>query len=110
MIMKHPSECIEACIHCARVCEACENHCIMNGDRPDCARMCRDSAKICFLAASFMASSSMFSDMLCELCAKICRECAKECMKHDNPHCQTCGKVCEDCAAVVDKMILVAAD
>lgn len=91
------SSCINACIQCAKECEACTICCL--GDRPDCARLCIDCGAICWLAASLMSRVSQFSTAICRVCAEACDACAAECEKYpDMEQCRRCAEACRRCA------------
>jgi hypothetical protein len=75
---QHTIDCIEACMDCAHVCNACADDMIgmPHEDTDDlmvrCIRLCRDCADICLLAAQWMGRNSAFSIRICALCAEIC--------------------------------------
>lgn len=53
---------------------------------PECARLCRDCAEICWASAAFMSRGSRFIPQILRSCIEICEACASECEKHsDNP-------------------------
>ena len=86
---------------CAATCENCMDACL---DEPDikkmvpCIRLDRDCAKICHVAASFVASNSEFSGSVITLCEELCKRCGEECEKHDTKHCKQCAEACRECA------------
>lgn len=94
--------CIDACIRCAQECEYCAIACVSEEGThslAQCIKLDMECAKICWLAASFLASDSNFAVEICEVCATICNSCAMECEKHkDMEHCRRCAEYCFTCA------------
>jgi hypothetical protein len=65
---------IDAAIHCARNCEHCADEYL--GSMPECARLCRDCAQICWTIAGFMSRSSRrFIPNVVRACIDICEAC-----------------------------------
>ena len=102
-IDQHRSDCIDACLDCARICNTCGDDMIgmdmSNEDRQAlmarCIRLCRDCADICLLVAQWMGRASALS---VRLCAGVCEQHA--------PHhamCGECAKECRRCAALCRK-------
>jgi hypothetical protein len=83
---------------CAAECESCAAHCIDDGNRPQCARLCLDCASACWETASALSFGTQFDAQRASLCATICDGCADECAKHDNEHCRHCSETCRKCA------------
>jgi hypothetical protein len=96
----HFHACTEACARCAQECKHCADACL---DEPnvkeliECVRLNRDSAAICWVAASFMSCGSSFALEICRVCAEICDACGAECEKHELDHCQRCAEACRHC-------------
>lgn len=98
---------VDIAVQCAYQCEHCEEACL--GSMPECARLCRDCADICWLSAAFMSRGSRFSTQILRSCIDICEACASECEKHpDSPHCQKCADACRRAALEYRKIATVA--
>ena len=106
----HVQNCIDACLRCAVACDRCQDACL---NEPEvnmmvaCIRLDRDCSKICYLAASFLASNSPFAGQACALCAQVCDACADECENHaaHMDHCRECAEACRQCAEECRKMV-----
>ena len=99
--MAHNEDLIMKLGKCAAACEECLDSCL-NEDKiemlVDCIRTDRDCAKVCHLAAGFLASHSQFTGSVLTLCEELCEKCAEECEKHEHDHCKRCAEACRDCA------------
>jgi hypothetical protein len=82
-------------------CEQCLTDCI-EGQREDCAEMCRDCADICALTARLLARNSIFKADISALCAVFCGACATVCEQHalHDESCRNCAEACRQCATV----------
>ena len=114
-IAQHRFECIQACLDCARMCNACGDDMIgMSHEGGEanlmtrCIRLCRDCSDICLLAAQWMGRTSAFAVQLCALCAEICEVCAGVCEQHAPHHalCGECATACRRCAVECHKMVM----
>lgn len=101
--------CIESCNRCAGVCwKTSMNDCLEMGGKhvaPEHFRLMVNCAEICELSASFMLSSSRFSNRICEVCAEICEACAMECdsigdMEECVSSCRECADSCKQMAGM----------
>jgi hypothetical protein len=98
--MAHDKELLQKLAQCAAACEMCMDACLGEEDvkmMVRCIRLDRDCAKICHLAASFVASHSDNTGAILQLCADICRQCGDECAQHKHDHCQECARACREC-------------
>jgi hypothetical protein len=99
--MAHNDELIMKLAKCAAACEECLDACLEEDNKDmlvECMRTDRDCAKICHLAAGFVASHSQFTGSVLTLCEELCRACAEECDKHEHDHCKRCADSCRVCA------------
>jgi hypothetical protein len=106
--------CIQACLDCAVACDHCADACLQEDNvkmMARCIALDRDCAKICYLAASYMASNSAFAHQICALCAEICDACGAECEKHAqmHDHCRECAEACRKCAEECRRMVSMRA-
>lgn len=87
---------------CADKCDHCFDECLDN-DRTDelvrALRACRDSAKICRVTASFVASNSLFAQQMVDHCAEICKQWADVCENHkeEQQECKACARISRKC-------------
>lgn len=99
--MEQKNDLIMILAKCASACEECLDACLDEDNMEmlaDCMRSDRDCAKICQVAASYVASNSPFTGSVLTLCEEICISCSEACEKHEHLHCQTCAKACRECA------------
>lgn len=99
--MDQNKELLEILTECAAACEMCADACLDEKDihmMVQCIRLDRDCAKICYTAASFVASNSQHAQHVIKECEEICRKCGEECAKHDHDHCKRCAEACGQCA------------
>ncbi len=118
--------CIDACMHCAEVCEFCATSDVKELGQTlvqvaeeaatagaasstdviqdivkmmaSCAHINRECAAVCWTSAALMSMDSQFVKQFCNLCADICDACAQECERHDIDHCKRCARACRICA------------
>lgn len=99
--MAHNEDLLMKLSTCAAACEACMDACLDEDNLEmmvDCIRTDRDCAKICRMAAGFVASHSEFAGAVLTLCEDVCESCAEECDKHEHDHCKRCAAACRECA------------
>jgi hypothetical protein len=93
--------CIDACLHCAAICDHCALSCTTEKDihmMARCIQLDMECSAICYAAAKLMSLDSEKAMAICDLCADICEACANECGLHDNDHCRQCKEACLACA------------
>jgi hypothetical protein len=101
--------CIDACLHCHRICMETVNHCLTLGGRHADARHIRtllDCGQICSASADFLLRGSNFHARACGVCAEVCAACVESCLEI-GPHDQTmqrCAEVCRECGDSCRKM------
>jgi hypothetical protein len=95
------TSCLDACNDCANACDMCAAACLQE-DEPKimarCIALDIDCARLCRVAAGFIARGSEAASALCQACAAVCDMCADECGKHQMQHCQECAAACRRCA------------
>jgi hypothetical protein len=99
--MAHNEDLIMKLGQCAAACEECLDACLDEDNKDmlvDCIRTDRDCAKVCHLAAGFVASHSEFTGSVLTLCEELCERCAEECEQHEHEHCKRCAQSCRECA------------
>jgi hypothetical protein len=112
--MSHPEyrSCIDACVRCAEACEQCAAACLEERDMihlAGCARLGRDCAEICWLAAAFLGRGSQFAQEVCATCAEVCAACGLECAKYETGPCLRCAEACRRCAEECRRLAAPAA-
>lgn len=98
--MAHDRDLLQKLAQCTAACEMCADACLDEDNikmMVRCIRLDRDCAKICHLAASFVASHSDHTAAVLQLCAQLCRACGDECAQHNMDHCQECARACREC-------------
>jgi hypothetical protein len=95
------TNCIEACLKCASICNHCAASCIKEDDvkmMSNCILQTMQCSTICYATAQLMSLENKQAKQLCSLCAEICDACYDECSKHEQRHCQECAEICKYCA------------
>jgi len=113
-IDQHRTDCIQACLDCARLCNTCGDDMIGMPHETEqdlmtrCIRLCRDCADICLLSAQWMGRTSAFAVRLCAWCAEVCELCAGLCEEQAPQHalCGDCAAACRRCAELCHKMVM----
>jgi hypothetical protein len=85
---------LDIIINCAFECEQTADQCI--SILPESARLSRDCAQICWVAASYIKRDSRFIPQISTACIDICDACACECEKHPEEFCQNCADACRN--------------
>ena len=102
---KEMSDCIDASLHCQKVCLGLAmTHCLETGGEhvaPQHFRLMIDCAAVCATTADFMLHKSQFDREMCRLCATVCRTCAEDCARLDGM--EDCVKACNVCAEACTK-------
>ena len=98
--------CIEACFHCAGICNSCADACLaedMVKELTQCIRLDLDCADMCFTAGTMMlrhtGQNGETMQRMIDACAVACRVCAEECERHAamHMHCKHCAEACREC-------------
>ena len=93
-------ECIEACNHCANVCEYCGFLCLREENVKmmiKCIELCFYPADVYRFASKYISCDSSYAKQICETCAKVCE-------RHNIDHCKQCSQVYYECAKVCRSM------
>ena len=97
----HYQRYIDACLHCAAICNHCASSCLKEEDTAmmaRCIQLDMECAIVCNAAAQLMSLGSELAPDAIKLAIDFCERCAEECEKHDNLHCEECAKACRNCA------------
>lgn len=100
--------CIDACLHCASVCNLCSSACTQEINVKMMAKsiqLAMECAVICYTTAQLMSLGSSKTKAMFRICISLCEACANECEKHEMDHCQECAAACRRCAAECRSMI-----
>jgi hypothetical protein len=96
---KESDKCCVQCTDCRKACLECVTACLDEEGRKACIQACLDCADICEACAKIDARQGPASKIISEACAAACDACAKECDKHkDDAACIACAKQCRACA------------
>ncbi|HVX14121.1 MAG TPA: four-helix bundle copper-binding protein [Pirellulales bacterium] len=90
--------CCVRCTDCRKACLECVMSCLDEEGRKPCIQACLDCADICEACAKIDARQGPARKIIAEACAAACENCAKECEKHTDDACLACAKQCRACA------------